>query len=351
MSHAHVTLSASTLLASLLYAATALAQDESTTPNAAASTDAALEEVEVLGRPRVVTPLPGIGLSADELSTNTQTATAEEIRASGAINATEFLNQRLQSITVRDNAGNPFQQDVNFRGFTASPLVATPQGISIYLDGVRVNESFGDVVTWDLIPLNALDSVVLVPGATPLFGLNTIAGALSLTTKSGFTAPGVDVSARYGSWDRRQVEASAGGAIGNYGAFVAYNRFSEDGWRVNSPSDVEQLFGRLDYKSEGVDLTLSFMNVDNELVGNGTVPISDLEEDRTQIFTSPDLTQSQLEQVNFTATFYPTSRITLSAMVYNRSLEQANQDGAVWDDWERAGVGRLGWDCQRFEGE
>lgn len=310
-----------------------------------------IEEVEVVGRPRVITPLPGVGLSEDQLSTNTQSALAEEIKASGAINATEFLNQSLQSITVRDTAGNPFQQDVNFRGFTASPLVATPQGISIYVDGVRVNESFGDVVNWDLIPLNALESVVLVPGATPLFGLNTIAGALSLTTKSGFTAPGIDVAARYGSWARRQVEASVGGSIGNFGAFVAYNRFREDGWRQNSPSDVEQFFGRLDYQGSVLNLSLSAITADNALVGNGTVPISDLEEDRTQIFTSPDLTETQLSHVNFTGTLNLSPALTLSALVYDRRVDQRNQDGAVWDDWERAGVGRLGWDCQRFADE
>jgi iron complex outermembrane receptor protein len=309
-----------------------------------------LEEVEVIGRPRLITPLPGVGFDEDQLSTNIQTATAEDIKASGAVNATEFLNERLQSITVRDTSGNPFQQDVIFRGFSASPLVATPQGISIYVDGVRVNESFGDVVNWDLIPLNALDAVTLVPGATPLFGLNTIAGALTTTTKTGFTAPGIDVAARYGSWERRQLEATVGGNIGNFGAFVAYNRFREDGWRRNSPSDIEQIFGRLDYQSDYVNLSFSAMAADNSLVGNGTVPISELDQDRTQIFTSPDVTDTTLQHYNLTASFFLSPDVTLSALAYDRKVEQFNQDGAVWDDWERSGVGRLGWDCQRFAG-
>ncbi|MEO0972386.1 MAG: TonB-dependent receptor, partial [Pseudomonadota bacterium] len=317
----------------------------------APSRDSNLEEVEVVGQQPLITPLPGVGLSADQLSTNIQSATAEQIKESNAINATEFLNERLQSITVRDTSGNPFQQDVSFRGFAASPIVATPQGISIYIDGVRVNESFGDAVNWDLIPLNALDSVALVPGATPLFGLNTIAGALAVTTKSGFTAPGAEVSARYGSWDRRQVEASAGGNAGPFAAFVAYNRFSEDGWRQNSPSDVEQVFARVDLQTERAAVSFSAITADNELVGNGTVPISDLEDDRTQIFTSPDLVETSLEHYNVTGRFNLTSKLSLSALAYRRQVDQANQDGSVWDDWERSGVGRLGWDCQRFAGE
>jgi outer membrane receptor protein involved in Fe transport len=308
------------------------------------------EEVTVIGRPRLITPLPGVGLRDDQLSTNIQTATAEDIRNSGAVNATEFLNQQLQSITVRDTSGNPFQQDVIFRGFAASPLVATPQGLSIYLDGVRVNESFGDAVNWDLIPLNALESMVLVPGATPLFGLNTLGGALSLTTKSGFTSPGLDAAVRYGSWERRQAELAVGGHTEHFAGFLAYNRFREDGWRQNSPSDIEQIFGRFDVRTEIMNMTLTAMGADNRLIGNGTVPVSDLAEDRTQIFTSPDRTETSLGQVNLTHTFFVTPGITVSALGYYRRVDQANQDGAVWDDWERSGVGRLGWDCQRFEG-
>ena len=52
--------------------------------------------------------------------------------------------------------GNPFQPDVNYRGYTASPLLGTPQGLSVYMDGVRLNQPFGDVVSWDLIPRIAI---------------------------------------------------------------------------------------------------------------------------------------------------------------------------------------------------
>jgi len=32
-------------------------------------------------------------------------------------------------------ADNPFQLDINYHGFTASPLLGTPEGLSVYLDG------------------------------------------------------------------------------------------------------------------------------------------------------------------------------------------------------------------------
>ena len=62
------------------------------------------------------------------------------------------MNRRLNGVYLNEMQGNPFQPDVNFRGYTASPLLGTPEGISVYLDGVRQNQPFGDVVSWDLIP-------------------------------------------------------------------------------------------------------------------------------------------------------------------------------------------------------
>ena len=79
---------------------------------------------------------------------------------------------------------------MNFRGYTASPLLGTPEGVSVYLDGVRQNQPFGDVVSWDLIPKNAISEITLMPGSDPLFGLNTLGGALSVQTKNGVSNPG-----------------------------------------------------------------------------------------------------------------------------------------------------------------
>jgi hypothetical protein len=88
-------------------------------------------------------------------------------------------------------SGNDFQPDVSFRGFAASPLLGTPQGLSVFQDGVRINEAFADVVNWDLLPQNAIASMQLLPGSNPVFGLNTLGGALTLSMKDGFRNAGV----------------------------------------------------------------------------------------------------------------------------------------------------------------
>ncbi len=139
-------------------------------------------------RPTDAGPLPGLLIHKDQIPANVQSAGKQQIRDSNALNAGDFMNSQLQGVSTNDYAGNPFKMDVNYRGFTASPEVGTPEGLSVFFDGIRVNEPFGDVVNWDLHLPNALERFDLFPGSNPLFGLNTLGGAISPRTKSGFIA-------------------------------------------------------------------------------------------------------------------------------------------------------------------
>ncbi|HLO62170.1 MAG TPA: Plug domain-containing protein, partial [Azonexus sp.] len=167
----------------------------------------ALPTVEVIG----TTPLPGGSLSKEQISANVQSLGSSAIQDPASANLPELMNRRLGSVMVNDMQGNPYQPDVSYRGFTASPLLGTPQGLSVYMDGVRLNQPFGDVVSWDLIPRSAIASMNMMPGSNPLFGLNTLGGALALQTKDGYSHPGSAVQALYGSHDRQAVEFEHGG--------------------------------------------------------------------------------------------------------------------------------------------
>lgn len=153
-----------------------------------------LETVVVEGKAATkLGPLEGLQLSREQIPSNVQSLSGKDIRDSNATSLGDLMNSRLQSVNVNDYAGNPFQMDITFRGFSASPQLGTPQGLSVFLDGVRVNEPFGDIVNWDLIPMNALGNMDVFPYSNPLFGLNTLGGALSLRTKNGFDDTGADV--------------------------------------------------------------------------------------------------------------------------------------------------------------
>jgi hypothetical protein len=104
------------------------------------------------------TPLPGLNLKLEQIPAPVQTAVGADIEASGALDLSDFLNRRLNGVFVNGMQNNPYQSDLNYRGYTASPLLGTPQGMSVYMDGVRLNQPFGDVVSWDLIPRMAIGS-------------------------------------------------------------------------------------------------------------------------------------------------------------------------------------------------
>src|SRR5579863_5799336 len=214
------------------------------------------------------TPLPGTDLSLDEIPTPVQTASARDLDRSGSLDLADLLNQRLSGVHINQNQENPYQPDVSYRGYTASPLLGTPEGISVYMDGVRQNQPFGDIVAWDLIPKIAISEVALMPGSNPLFGLNTLGGAISVQTKDGRSMPngqpGGSVSVNGGSFGRRAGEAEYGWFNSQgLSLYAAGNLFREDGWRQFSPSEVRQAFAKLGYQHGNTTAFLSFGYADN----------------------------------------------------------------------------------------
>ena len=195
--------------------------------------------------------------------------------------------------------GNPIQPDLNYRGYTASPLLGTPQGISVYMDGVRLNQPFGDVVSWDLIPRIAISETTLIPGSNPLFGLNTLGGAISIQTKDGRSDPGTSLAIErreFRTQDRRirarRLELERTELVpGEQPAF-------EDGWRESSPSNVRQFFGNVGWQGSKTVLGLTVAYANNSLIGNGLQEQRFLARDYTSVYTKPDITANRLPFVN-----------------------------------------------------
>ena len=278
------------------------------------------------------TPLPTQGLDPKTVAAPVQYVTDADIARSHALNLTQFMTQRMGSVQVNDTQNNPFQPDINFRGYTASPLLGTPEGLSVYMDGVRLNQPFGDVVSWDLFPLSALRSITLMPGSNPLFGLNTLGGALSLETKTGLTNPGSSVSAYYGSFDRTSVTAGNGGAVGAFDWFVTGTYFKDDGWRDLSPSTVRQVFGKLGWHNDSTDLHLSTAFAENELTGNGLQEQRFLERRYSSVYTSPDQTKNRSKYVNLEAKHALSDTVLISGNAYYRHIHTHTYNGDINDD-------------------
>jgi outer membrane receptor protein involved in Fe transport len=267
------------------------------------------------------TPLAGSDQSLREIPAPVQTATQHDIDASGALELSDLLNRRLSGVNINENQGNPFQPDLNYRGYTASPLLGTPQGVSVYMDGVRQNQPFGDVVSWDLIPRIAISEVALVPGSNPMFGLNTLGGAVSIGTKDGRSQPGATIQASGGSFGRRAVEFEYGGSnTKGLNWYVAGNLFHEDGWRVASPSDVRQAFSKVGWQGVKTTVGLSFAYADNSLTGNGLQEQRFLVRDYSSGYTLGDITKNRSPFFNLSVRHAASSALTFSGNAYFRYI-------------------------------
>lgn len=154
------------------------------------TTDLEAPRVDVVG----TTPLPALGVPRNKVPANIQIIQSRDIDRQRAGDITEFLESNTSSVNLNSAQANPFQPDVNFRGFTASHLLGLPQGLSVFQDGVRINESFGDAVSWNLVQQSAISSITIMPGSNPQFGLNMLGGSLAIGTKSGFRYPGFTAS-------------------------------------------------------------------------------------------------------------------------------------------------------------
>ena len=290
-----------------------------------------LSQVQVVG----TTPLPGSGVPLRHVPANVQIFTSRDLRRQGSANLTDFLEQNPSGITVNAAQGNPYQPDINFRGFSASPLLGTPQGVSVFLDGVRINEPFGDSVNWDLLAQPAIASIQLIPGSNPAFGLNTLGGAIALYTKSGASQypdkPGGSITASGGSFGRRTLGFEAGGKNGPWDWFAAGNDASDKGWALHNPSHVRQFFAKLGWQDDQTDLDLTLSTANNQLQGTQTLPLSFA--DIRQPYTFPDSNGNRVTLVALKGSQALSAALLLSGNVYARQFHNRNISSNVNDDF------------------
>ncbi|HUK10699.1 MAG TPA: Plug domain-containing protein [Stellaceae bacterium] len=156
-------------------------------PASAAAQDPSSGEVPVNTLPTTevvgTTPVPGVGIDRDKVPSNVQILSAPDTTKRGPAAFTNELNQRVGSVNINDNQDNPYQPDILFRGFEASPVLGTPIGVAVYQGGIRLNEPFGDNLNRDLVPDFAINRTSVIP-TNSVYGLNALGGAFVLDMKT-----------------------------------------------------------------------------------------------------------------------------------------------------------------------
>lgn len=277
------------------------------------------------------TALPGGStINADEIPGAVQSLSASDLSRNGSASLTQALNAQLGSININDNLNDPFQPDILYRGFEASPLLGTPQGLAVYQSGVRINEAFGDTVNWDLFPDIAIDRVDIV-SSNPVYGLNALGGAISVDMKNGFNYTGGDLELSGGSFGQRSAVAQYGENSGTFGIYVAARKLDEDGWRDFSSDTLRQFYTDLSARTDRLSVDLSYTHANNQLNGQGSAPVQELAVGRSLVFTGPQANDDHLDFVTLNGSFKATDNWSLQGVLYYRQYAQSVANGNTTD--------------------
>ncbi len=281
-----------------------------------------LPDIEVIG----VSPVPGTGVNADKVPSNVRSIDGEQIKRSRQQSITQVLDANIGSAAAVDVQNNPYQKDLNYRGFTASPLLGAPQGIAVYQNGIRINEPFGDTVQWDVVPENAIRSVDLV-NSNPVFGLNAIGGALAMQLQNGFDYRGAEAAVTGGYFGRYTGTFQAGGGTEEIGGYLAGEWLNDDGWRNVSESRVGRLFADVGFRQEHFAGNVSLTYADTDLTGNGLAPTELLDKNRRALFTTPDITENELFFVSAQGNYDASDTLSIQANTYFRNITRTTLNG------------------------
>lgn len=276
------------------------------------------------------TAIPGATVDADLIPGDVQSVSAADISRHGASSLTGALNRAVGSVNLNDNLDDPFQPDILYRGFEASPVLGTPEGLAVYENGVRINEVFEDAVNWDLIPSLAIDQVSIV-SSSPVYGLNALGGGMAVTMKNGFSYPGGDARLYGGTFNERAASGQYGAHDDRLGVYVTADALDQDGWREFASDSLRRIYADLSARLAAVSLDLSYSGARNNLAGQGAAPVQELAISPRLVFTGPQANLNRLNFVTLNGTLALSASTALQVVLYNRDYDQTVLNGNATD--------------------
>ncbi|MDQ0449086.1 iron complex outermembrane receptor protein [Methylobacterium aerolatum] len=262
-----------------------------------------------------------------KIPSTVETVTARDIDADlGTNNVVASLARRTPGLNLSDSQGNSNRVDVTYRGFVASPVQGVPQGLAVYQNGVRINEAFGDIVNFDLIPPQAIQRIDVVTG-NPVFGLNALGGAVNIQMKNGFTWQGTEISAWGGSDARTAGYLQYGKVSGPWSFYFTGDGLNDRGWRYESPSTIGRLYGDLGYRTLDAEFHLIGMAARSYFGAAAATPVDFTRNDPRAIFTFPQTTTTEVGTIQLTGRVDISPTWDLAGNAYFRRFSQTYIDG------------------------
>ena len=272
------------------------------------------------------TPLVGSDIDRDSVPTATRSLESRDINRTGIPGLTGAILANVPSATINDVEGNQFQPDILFRGFTASPVAGTAQGLAIYVNGARFNDAFGDTVNWDLIPPSAINEVE-IESSNPLFGLNALGGSVNVELKDGFTANSASATAYGGRYGRGAGIVELSRNLGSFAYYFTADVTHDDGFRRTSASDLYRGYADLGWRDGGVEIHHD-LNAAHDKLGNpGAAPDQALAADIANIFTAPNTVDNNYLAINLHGSGKLNATTSVQALGYFHNFRQTVPNG------------------------
>lgn len=204
---------------------------------------------------------------------------------------------RLPGVSLTNDQGTRVQPTLDIRGFELSPVVGVPQGVSVFLDGVRINEPDAQELNFDLVPMDAVERAELVRGPSAIYGKNTLAGALNLFTARGAEVPRFDAALESGAYGYRAARVLASGMRAGIDGLLMVKGTTEDGYQVQSGATTRQLFANVGRRRDASDVALSVLYAHDDVSEAGSLPESWLAVARRANYTVGDYFRPDLLQL------------------------------------------------------
>jgi len=272
------------------------AQGSQTSPTASEPTvESTLSPVEV-----TATRLPDVKEAPSKVPTKIVVIDAEEIEKLGAKTVQEVL-QYQSGIVMYDSVGNEFQQTVDLRGFNGQPV----PGVTVFYDGVRVNEPDFNTINFDLIPIEDIEKIEIIYGPATVFGSNALAGVINITTKKGAQDQWrIAGEAAGGSYFRQRYRFATDGTIPdtdldfNFGV----TRELTDGWRQDTPARSTRIYSRVGYDDGDGSVNLAYTHVDDKINQGGSITQQEINTEGRRFNATPgDFTQNNYDLIALNA--------------------------------------------------
>jgi len=139
------------------------------------------------------------------------------------------------------------------------------RGLKLMQDGIAVNLADGGFDFPAIDPM-ATDYIEVYRGANALqYGSTNLGGSINFISRTGYTAPALEVRSEGGSYGYYRLGVSTGGVKDNVDYFVSASKYHSDSFRDNAQQGADRLTGNVGIKlNDQVETRFFFGYVNND---------------------------------------------------------------------------------------